>query len=377
MPVAERLRGAAQRARDTATAAAAVRRGWKRWASIARAPRAAAGEPRVFYGVERLPAPEETAYGGILKFQRLAAALPNEPRDFNVLYLGSSSRPLDAAALVRVARLRRAAFVWNQNGVAYPGWAGASTERLNRPMRRLLHAADHVFFQSRFCKESADRFLGAREGPSEVLHNAVDTSVFTPGSATSDRPLTLLLGGTQYQEYRLATALRAFALVRETHADARLLVSGALTFAPDAEARAHALVEELGLAGAVEFVGAYSQVDAPALLRRADLLLHTKVNDPCPSVVIEAMACGLPVAYAASGGVPELVGADAGVGVPTPLDWEREVAPDPHALAEAVLRLAEDLPRYGAAARTRAVERFDLAPWIERHRQIFEELVRA
>ena len=51
------------------------------------------------------------------------------------------------------------------------------------------------------------------------------------------------------------------------------------------------------------------------MLRRAHVLLHTKVNDPCPTAVIEAMACGLPVAYPASGGTVELVGDEAGIGV--------------------------------------------------------------
>ena len=30
------------------------------------------------------------------------------------------------------------------------------------------------------------------------------------------------------------------------------------------------------------------------MVRRAHVLLHTKVNDPCPTAVIEAMACGSP-----------------------------------------------------------------------------------
>ena len=62
-------------------------------------------------------------------------------------------------------------------------------------------------------------------------------------------------------------------------------------------------------------------------MRRADLLLHTKYNDPCPTVVLEAMASGLPVVYSASGGVPELVGEEAGVGIPAPFDWEHDHPP--------------------------------------------------
>ena len=75
-------------------------------------------------------------------------------------------------------------------------------------------------------------------------------------------------------------------------------------------------------------------------MQSADILLHTKYNDPCPTVVLEAMACGLPVVYSASGGTPELVGDDAGIGVDAPLDWEHDHPPAPEALAEAVLVVA-------------------------------------
>ena len=53
-------------------------------------------------------------------------------------------------------------------------------------------------------------------------------------------------------------------------------------------------IRRLGLEDAVELLGPYTQAEAPALMRRADLLLHTKYNDPCPTVVLEAMASGLP-----------------------------------------------------------------------------------
>ncbi len=113
------------------------------------------------------------------------------------------------------------------------------------------------------------------------------------------------------------------------------------------------LLDELGLRGRVELTGRYAQRDAPALLRRAHVLLHTKVKDPCPSAVIEAMACGLPVVYPASGGTVELVGDEAGIGVPHPDGWERDEPPAAEALADAVTHVLADLPRFRAAARAR------------------------
>ncbi len=239
-------------------------------------------------------------------------------------------------------------------------------------MARGLRAADHVFFQSEFCKRSADRYLGPPVGAWEILHNPVDTQAFAPASRP-DRPLTLLLGGNQYQRYRFETALETLAQL----GDARLLVSGDLSWAGERESRAWAgaKMRELGVAERVELTGPYAQRDAPALLRRADVLLHTKLNDPCPTIVLEAMACGLPVVYSASGGTPELVGDDAGVGVEMPLDWKRDHPPDPAALARAVERVVDSLHDYSLAARRRAM-RFDLATWVARHRAVFEDLVR-
>ena len=108
---------------------------------------------------------------------------------------------------------------------------------------------------------------------------------------------------------------------------------------------------------------------------RADIVLHTKYNDPCPTVVIEALACGRPVVYSKSGGVPELVGDEAGVGLDADLSWDRDIAPDPDALAGAVCRVRDNLSAFASAARARAVDRFDVHRWLARHREVLESLV--
>jgi glycosyltransferase involved in cell wall biosynthesis len=141
------------------------------------------------------------------------------------------------------------------------------------------------------------------------------------------------------------------------------------------EVKARRLITELHLEPFVDFLGPYKRTEAPAVFQQGDIYLHTKYIDPCPSVVIEAMACGLPVVYSKSGGTVELVGEEAGAGVPAELSWSRNIPPDPEQLAACVLRVADDLPRYSQAARERAVTHFDLEPWLERHIQVFEMLM--
>ena len=324
---------------------------------------------RVFYGHDLIPGPGEPAAGGNVKFQKLQTAFPNDPTGFSLVYLGTTWLPRDLRPLLAFVRARGIPLVVNQDGVAYPGWAGDRTEALNEPLRRAVLAADHVVYQSTFSKRSADTFLGPPRGGWEVLHNAVDVERFTPPSTPPEGDPILLLGGDQTQEYRLDLALRTLALVRERHPGARLRVSGRLVSDPEPAIRA------LGLADAVELTGRYAQRDAPGVFGSSHLLLHTKVNDPCPTTVVEAMACGLPVVYAASGGTVELVGDEAGVGVPHPDGWARDEPPAPAALAEAVHQALARRDELAAGARRRAVERFALRPWLERHAELFAEVV--
>ena len=129
------------------------------------------------------------------------------------------------------------------------------------------------------------------------------------------------------------------------------------------------MIDELGLGDRVVFAGRYAQRDAPALYRRAHVCSIPQVNDPCPNVVLEALACGVPVVHSASGGTPELVG-DGGIGVPSETSWEQDVPPDPEGLAAAVRDVLVATGRLSAARRGpgRALRP---APWVERHRELF------
>ena len=338
-----------------------------RWARLLTGGKAAPGL-RVFYGWDRIPGPGERVAGGTAKLQKLAERWPNRPGDFSLLYLGSTYLPRDLRPLLLVARRRGARIVVNQDGVAYPGWAGDRTDALNVPLRRAVLAADHVVYQSAFSKRSSDAFLGEPHGTWEILPNAVDVDRFTPGVAPAGGPV-VLLGGDQTQGYRLELALEVFRHVLDEHPTARLIVSGRLVSDPQPTLR------RLGLRAAVDFLGGYTQAAAPDVFRRAHVLLHTKVNDPCPTAVIEAMACGIPVAYPASGGTVELVGEEGGIGVPHNDGYDRDEPPTAEALAAAVSGVLADRERLSAGARRRAVERFALADWLERHAAIFADLV--
>jgi glycosyltransferase involved in cell wall biosynthesis len=320
------------------------------------------------------PGPDSLVHGGAVKYGYLDRRLPHAGLQFNILYAVSSSQYVGLAKLIRVAQGRGAKVVWNQNGAWFPASYGVEVARKgNAAMAPLLHQADYVFYQSEFAQQASDHFLGKRLGPSEILYNAVDTKFLSPSGTPRSSELILLTAGSHNRSYRLPTVIRTLAVVCRQRSRVRMIVAGRMSLSMEAEVCS--LVARFGLESRVELVGPYTQRDAPEIFRRAHILLHTHYNDVCPTVVVEAMACGLPVVYSQSGGTPELVGEEAGYGVPAVLNWEEVQPPDPHQLAEGILLVAEDWARCSQAARERAVSHFDLEPWLERHIQVFEMLL--
>ena len=109
------------------------------------------------------------------------------------------------------------------------------------------------------------------------------------------------------------TAIRALAELRGGGLDAHLLLVGRIMF-PGRGVRhdnraylreLHRLVDELGLHGAVHFLG--QRDDAPAILRALDLSLLPSWNEPFANVMLESMAVGTPLVVSDVGGAPELV----------------------------------------------------------------------
>jgi glycosyltransferase involved in cell wall biosynthesis len=109
----------------------------------------------------------------------------------------------------------------------------------------------------------------------------------------------------------------------------------------------------LALGDACEFVGYYSEpLGRSAFMNSLDVFVLPSFAEGTPNGMIEAMAHGLPVIASNVGGIPDVLGNDAGILVPPG---------DAAALAEAMLRLAKDSDlrkRMGAAAQARYQELF-------------------
>jgi glycogen(starch) synthase len=170
-----------------------------------------------------------------------------------------------------------------------------------------------------FCYTETDRERLREVGvaaPIEVVPNGIDTSRFTPEGPTSDRlsdegPVVLFVGRL-VEGKRPGDAVAALDRLRETHADARLVVCGDGPLREDLEDD----IAERGLADAVRFLGRVPYHEMPAVYRAADALVLPSRAEGLPRTVLEALASGVPAVVSDLEQVAPVV---AGVGQAVPV----------------------------------------------------------
>jgi len=211
-----------------------------------------------------------------------------------------------------------------------------------------------VIFQSVFSKEMADTHLYNRRERYSVIYNGVDLGEFHPVQGHSGR-IRLLAAGSLRHEYVLGTVLPVFGQLWRRY-DLELHVVGTLgkicrrQLTDFSESNPEA-------GGRIMVTGPVDNDDMPNYMRQADILLHPRLGDWCPNVVVEALACGLPVVCGSWGGSAELVGS-GGIIVPTE-KWS--YGPEfVQGMVMAVETVLASLDDYRVLARQRAEAEFDI-----------------
>ena len=314
--------------------------------------------------------------GGAVKLLALRDRLPDTPEAFRLIYLVSSALPAHAEAFVKEAKRHGAKLVLNQNGVAYRAWCGDFYPWFNTPMRRLHQWADYVIYQSAFCRANAQKYLGETSAPSEILFNPVDTNTFVPSPTPRPpgSPWRLLAAGTNHHFYRVRAVLDCLRLLRSAGHEVILTIAGEFRW-KDGEAEVRNYVRQNNLTSWVRYLPPYHRNEAPRIYQNADILIHPKYKDPCPTVPIEALSSGIPVVGSQSGGMPELVTEACGILLPVPDDWENDHVPRPGAFSRAVETIIQNHASYAQAARQRALAAFCETQWLDRHVEIFRNLL--
>jgi glycosyltransferase involved in cell wall biosynthesis len=197
-----------------------------------------------------------------------------------------------------------------------------------------------------------------------VLPNAwrATTPLLTPAAARAE----LGIEGKEFRigwigrvepEKGLDVMIDALSTMRGVQA--RLSVIGDGSCVPELRKRAL----EKGVGTLIDWHGV--RPGAERLLAAFDVLVLSSRTEGIPMVLLEAMAAEIPVVATAVGGVPDMLGSEEALLVPSE---------DPRAIAEAVRSIwaqRADAEHRARAARARVHREFDVGPWVEGYRGLY------
>jgi colanic acid/amylovoran biosynthesis glycosyltransferase len=210
------------------------------------------------------------------------------------------------------------------------------------------------------CEANAQWIRTQLAGPAtldvRVLYNGVDTDAFHPRHRTRATQPFVLAIGRLVEKKGFHLLLDALAMLASDGMRPRVVLVG------DGEERERLVAQARRLdLGNVEFVGMRTHEEVRTHVHAAEFLVLPCMvgsdgnRDALPTVLLEALAAGLPVVSTPIGGVEEIV-ADGKAGVLVP---PGETEPLAHAVAN-LLREPEAAMTLATAGRARAERLFDL-----------------
>jgi len=233
-------------------------------------------------------------------------------------------------------------------------------------LHRALRTADWVTAPSEATLGYARKLVPSCTNRSCVVHVGVHRPRISPGPYPTE-PVLLCIGRlVQVKGYDLA--VDALPRILEESPTVRLTIAGDGPERASLERRAF----ELGVEGAVDFLGWISPGDIPALINTASVVLIPSRSEAFPLAGVQAAFMERPVIGTRVGGIPELV-----IDGKTGLLVESE---NSAVLAEAVLRLVnhpQERTRIGWAARDRALRLLDYDRMVDRYEDLYRRIVSA
>ncbi|HEX2417792.1 MAG TPA: glycosyltransferase family 4 protein [Micromonosporaceae bacterium] len=201
----------------------------------------------------------------------------------------------------------------------------------------LANQVDRVVACSHYMRWEISRLLGVPYQRIDVVVNGVDRELWrvSPAAVTAARlryagsgPLIGFAGRLVYEK-GVQDIIEAMPRLRAAHPGLRLVVAGDGPYRAELQDR----VDRLQLRPAVSFAGFLGN-DLPAVIAATDAIAVPSIYEPFGMIALEAIAAGVPVVAAETGGLKEIV-------EPGHTGMTFRVG-DPDALARAVSRLLRD-----------------------------------
>jgi glycosyltransferase involved in cell wall biosynthesis len=206
----------------------------------------------------------------------------------------------------------------------------------------------------------------------QIVHLGVDTERFRPPEErANDGPIRILSIGRLVEKKGHQILIEACKLLVERGVAfcCQIVGSGPLHRELQAQIQRHELQKQVRLCGALDHEQVLQLHQSSDVFVLAAVVAQSGDQDGMPYVLIEAMACGLPVVTTPIAGIPDLV-SDGENGL---LVGQR----DPSKLADALARLAADRElrcRLGRNARQTVLKDFEIRCTTDRLAGLFREV---
>lgn len=247
------------------------------------------------------------------------------------------------------------------------------TQRSFLPITRFsISQSDGITAPSQYLKQTTyDKLNVSTEHAVEVIPNFVDTELFRP-KAQDCTTIPQCVGNKEHvlvhtsnfrEVKRVDDVVKVFDIVRKQF-PSRLIFIGD---GPE-RSRVEALVHDLGLKEAVQFLGKLETF--VEVLQNSSVFLLPSESEGFGLAALEAMSCGVPVVASRIGGIPEVVIEDE-VGFLAPVGAVEE-------MASKVLMLLKDAQlwhRFSANARKLAVEKFPIDRIIDQYEEYYRKIL--
>jgi len=226
--------------------------------------------------------------------------------------------------------------------------------------------ADQIIYQSNFAQKWWEDWYGIMPAPASVIFNGVDLQVYNPEGdrdLSKERFRLLVVEGSLGGGYDLGleNAVALAETISTSHGlPMELMVVGQVNYQFQEHWKSKSLVPIL-------WAGSVKRDSIPEIDRSAHLLFSADLHPACPNSVIEALACGLPVAAFDTGSLRELVPVNAGCISPYGSDPWKVEKPDIPKLAALAAQVLMKLPDYRLGARSQAEKVFDLNQMVEEY----------
>lgn len=229
----------------------------------------------------------------------------------------------------------------------------------------LLRQADAVICCSKFIKKEINQFFNFNK-EINVIPNGVRADFFQPTKINNNTYPTILFAGRLVVEKGIFVLLNSIQMVIKKYPNIKLHICGDGYLKDELDE----FIIKHGLESYICFKGFLNKKEMLAEYQKADIAIFPSLYEPFGLVVLEAMACGLPIIVTNTGGMSEIVnhrtnGLKVTPGKSLPIAKKIEF----------LLENKFEAKKMGERAREHVIKRYCWATVVEKTENVYKQLI--